>query len=159
MKRIILSVLLTLSIVMSYGIEYRSVGSNANFCVYTFDGNYFLILSFKDDDENRLSDLTIIKFMLKDGTIMRLEGFDGSRKTSASSYYWGFGYASSSSNDRHFAIVTITPEQIEQLKVGVDKVAINTIPEAYKRSKWAGKEKFGPSLYEDFKNLKNEFDE
>ena len=48
---------------------------------------------------------------------------------------------------------------VEQLKVGVDKVAINTIPEAYKRSKWAGKEKFGPTLYEDFKNLKNEFDE
>ena len=48
---------------------------------------------------------------------------------------------------------------VEQLKVGVDKVAINTIPEAYKRSKWAGKEMFGPTLYEDFKNLKNEFDE
>jgi len=34
-----------------------------------------------------------------------------------------------------------------------------TIPEVYKRSKWTGKEKFGIGLYNDFKALKNEFDE
>ena len=36
----------------TFAVEYRSVGSNANFCAYTFDGKYYLILSFKDDDEN-----------------------------------------------------------------------------------------------------------
>ena len=40
-----------------------------------------------------------------------------------------------------------------------EKVAINTIPEVYKRSKWTDKEKFGIGLYNDFKALKNEFDE
>ena len=45
------------------------------------------------------------------------------------------------------------------LAKGVDKVAINTLPEVYKRSKWSGKEIFGQKLYDDFKNLANEFDE
>ena len=47
----------------------------------------------------------------------------------------------------------------KKLKNGIEKVAINTIPEVYKRSKWTGKEKFGIGLYNDFKALKKEFDE
>lgn len=159
MKRLVFFLFLSLIMTSANAVGYRSVGTNADFCVYTFDGDYFLVLSFKDDDKNRLSDQTVVKFQLKDGSIMRLTGYDGSKKTYVQSYFWGYGMASESTNENHYAVVYITPEQIEQLKIGIEKVAINTIPEVYKRSKWTGKEKFGIGLYNDFKALKNEFDE
>ena len=159
MKKLLVLFLLCFFTLSTFAVEYRSVGSNANFCAYTFDGKYYLILSFKDDDENRISNFTIIKFKLSDGTIIKLEGTDGSKQTSTSTVHWAIGISSGGSDDKHFAIVLITPEQIEKLKVGVDKVAINTVPEVYKRSKWTGKEKFGINLYNDFKNIKNEFEE
>ena len=159
MKKLLVLFLLCFFTLSTFAVEYRSVGSNANFCAYTFDGKYYLILSFKDDDENHLSNYTVVKFMLNDGTVIRLEGTDGSKSTSHSSVHWGFGISSGSSTDKHYAIVRITPEQIELLNKGVDKVAINTLPEAYKRSRWRGKEDFGSRLYKDFKELKNEFEE
>lgn len=158
MKKFLVSLFLLISASVS-AIEYCSVGSNADFCVYTFDGEYFLILSFKDDEENRLTDNTIVKFKINDGNVIVLEGRDGSKKTKSSMIHWGAGIMSGSSSEKHFAILFITPEQIEMLKAGVDKVAINTIPEAYKRQKWSGKESFGNKLYNGFKSLKNDFDE
>ncbi|MBR1448487.1 MAG: hypothetical protein IJ588_07070 [Prevotella sp.] len=129
------------------------------FCAYKFDGHYFLILSFKDDAKYRLTNLTTVKIKLNDGSVLKLEGYEGSRKTSSSSVYWGTGFSTSSANERHYAIVEISQEQMEKLKVGVDKVAINTIPEVYKLHKWNGKAKFGSTLYEDFVSLKDDFDE
>ena len=159
MKRLVFFLFLSLMMTSAKAVDYRSVGSNADFCVYTFDGEYYLVLSFRDDDKNRLSEQTVVKFQLKDGSIMRLTGYDGSKKTSVQAYYWGEGMASENTSEKHYAVVYITPEQIEQLKNGIEKVAINTIPEVYKRSKWTGKEKFGIGLYNDFKALKNEFEE
>ena len=150
---------LLLMIPTSVSANSYSVGSNAEFYVYNFDGEYFLILSFKDDDENRLTDNTVVKFKLKDGSILTFAGSDGSKKKKSHLTNWGFGIMSGGSSDKHFAILSITDEEIEKLKIGVDKVAINTIPECYKRSKWAGKETFGSNLYEEFKRMKNEFDE
>jgi len=158
MKKLLLAMFLLMSISAS-AVEYCSVGSNADFSVYTFDGAYYLILSFKDDDENRLTDNTIVKFKMKDGKVLVLTGEDGSKKTKTNMTHWGFGIMSGGSSDKHYAILYITPEQIEMLKDGVDKVAINTIPEVYKRQKWAGKDSFGTKLYDDFKKLKNEFDD
>lgn len=94
--------------------------------------------------------------------MLRLEGYDGSRNTSSDSYFWNAGYTafvSENSIERHYGIVEITPDEIEKLKVGVDKIAINTIPQVYKRAKWSGKAKFGSTLYDDFKKLKDDFDE
>jgi hypothetical protein len=159
MKKLFFILVLLLSTLTSYAVWTRSVGSNAEFCVYRFDDEYFLILSFKDDDENRLTDNAVVKFKLNDGSIMRLQGTEGSRLTNTSSINWGFGISSGSTSDRHFSIFYITPEQIEKLKIGIDKVAINTVPEVYSRSEWRGKKKFSDELYNDFKNLKDEFDE
>jgi hypothetical protein len=158
MRKLLFSLFVMMASSMS-AVEYCSVGSNADFCVYTFDGNYYLILSFKDDDENRLTDNTIVKFKLKDGTVLSLSGSDGSKATKSSMTHWGMGIMSGGSSDKHFAILSITNEEIEKLKQGVEKVAINTIPECYKRGKWSGKDTFGSKLYEEFKKLKNEFDE
>ena len=36
---------------------------------------------------------------------------------------------------------------------------MNTVPEVYSRSEWREKKKFSDELYNDFKNLKDEFDE
>jgi len=158
MRKLLFSIVMLVTTSMS-AAEYYSVGSNADFCVYTFDGYYFLILSFKDDDENRLTDNTIVKFKLKDGSVLSLSGSDGSKSTKSKMTNWGFGIMSGGSSDKHYAILLITTEDIEKLKQGVEKVAINTIPKCYKRSKWSGKDSFGSKLYEEFKNLKNEFDE
>jgi len=158
-RRFILSLFFLFSLSSAFAVEYRSVGIKAEFCAYTFDGQYFLILSFKDVGDNRLSNNTIVKFKLNDGTVLRLEGYNGSTETSISSLYWGYGVSSSSSDEKHYAILTISPEQIEKLKIGVQKVSINTIPEVYKKFTWIGKAKFGQLLYDDFMNLRDEFDE
>ena len=159
MKKFVLLLIFIISMTSASAVEYRSVGSNAEFCAYTFDSEYFLFLSFKDDDDNRLSNNTIVKFKLLDGTVIRLEGTDGSTKTTTSAVNWGFGIVTGSSSEKHFAVVRITREEIEMLAIGVDKVAINTLPEVYKRSKWSGKETFGKRLYDDFMNLTSEFEE
>jgi len=158
MRKFLFSLFLLMATSMS-AAEYYSVGSNADFCLYTFDGEYYLILSFKDDDENRLTDNTIVKFKLKDGSVLSLSGSDGSKSTKSHMTHWGMGIMSGGSSDKHFAILPITVEEIDRLKQGVEKVAINTIPECYKRSKWNGKESFGSKLYDEFKTMKNEFDE
>lgn len=148
-----------MSTVSVSAVEPRSVGSNADFYVYTFDGNYYLILTFKDDSTNRLTNFSIVKIVLTDGTIIRLDGTNASSSTdiSSTSFYNGFGsFTIGDSDEKHYAILPITEEQIESLKIGVERVAINTIPKVYKRSKWAGKKNFGQNLYNDFKNLKDE---
>lgn len=156
MKRIFILFLFLMSMISASAVSYYSVGSNAEFCVYRFDGEYFLILSFKDDGDNRLTDKTIVKFKLKDGKVITLNGFDGSKKTKQAQTWWGNNYKT---EEEHYAFLLITQEEIEMLKEGVDKVAINTVPEVYSRSRWSGKESFGKNLYEAFKNHKDEFDE
>ena len=137
----------------------HSVGSNAEFSSFFFDNQYYLILQFKDDEENRLTDNSIVKFTLNDEAVVRFSRYDGSKQTSERAVHWGFGIVTGSSSDKHFAILTVTREQLGKLKVGVDKVAINTIPNIYLRDKWSGKSKFGNNLYEDYMRLKDEFDE
>ena len=59
----------------------RSVGKKVEFCAYRFEDQYFLILQFEDDDNCRLTQSAIVKFKLKDGSVIRLSGFDSSQKT------------------------------------------------------------------------------
>lgn len=158
MRKIVLLFLLMISTSSAFAQHFYSVGSNAEFCVYTFDSEYYLILSFKDDNENRLTYNAVVKFMLNDGTIVVLGGTDGSTKKKSRITNWGFGIITNNTFEKHFAILPITKEQIEQLKIGVDKVAINTIPLPYKRNKWMGKEEFGLSLYNEFMELKGDFE-
>ena len=160
MKKLILLLLIMMSATLASAVEFRSVGSNAEFNVYTFDGKYYLILTFKDDGINRLTNHTTVKIVLTDGTIIRLDGINASSSTdmNSTSFYNGFGssFTIGGSDDKHYAIFPITEEQIESLNIGVERVAINTIPEVYKRSKWSGKKNFGQNLYNDFKNLRDE---
>ena len=158
-KLFLVFMILLLSSLSCSAVFMRSVGRNAEFGVYRFDNEFYLMLSFKDDDQNRLPIDAVVKFKLNDGSIIRLQGTEGSNLTTSKSVNWGFGISSGSSTSTHFAILYITPEQIEMLKIGVDKVAINTVPEVYYRSEWRGKDKFSQELYEDFHNLKDEFDE
>ncbi len=159
MKKILFLALLLFSTTSLSASDYFNVGSNATFYTYTFDGQYFLILSFKDDNTNKLANNTIVKFMLNDGTILRLEGSQSNAKDESSYVHLDWYTASGSSSETHYAVLQITKEQIEQLKKGVNKIAINTLPEVYKRSKWNGKDKFGTALYTSFSNLKSEFDD
>ncbi len=159
MKKIIFLFLLLCSTNALQASNYFSVGSNALFYTYTFDGQYYLILSFKDDNTNKLANNTIVKFMLNDGTVLRFEGNQSNAKDESSYVRLDWDTASSSSSETHFAVLSITKEQIEQLKKGVSKVAINTLPEVYKRSKWSGRDKFGLALYSSFAIMKGDFDD
>lgn len=47
-KILLLALLLSLSMASLHGADFRSIGINAKVCAYTFDGDYYLILSFKD---------------------------------------------------------------------------------------------------------------
>ncbi len=159
MKKIIFLFLLIFSTTsMSAGSSF-SVGSNAEFYTYTFDGQYYLILSFKDDNTNKLAATTIVKFLLSDGTVLRLEGSQSNAKDESSYVHLDWYSASGKSSETHYAVLHITKEQIAMLQKGVEKVAINTLPVVYKRSKWSGKAKFGISLFASFSSLRGDFDE
>lgn len=140
-------------------IEPCSVGSYAEFFAYTFDNVYYLILAFQDAGRNNLIANCIVKFKMNDGSVLKLTGVDRSVQSSSSAIHWGFGYSTGSSTDTHYAVFPITQDEIEMFKVGVSKVAINTIPVVYERSQWSGKKKFGQRIYEAFKVIKNEFDD
>ena len=135
-----------------------SVGGNARFSAYTFDGVYYLILSFKDNEEYRLMSNPVVIFKFKDGNILKMDGSDSSQRTKTKSVDWGFGITSGSSSDTHYAVFPIEKDEIEKLKDGVENVVINTIPIVYKKQKWPGKNDFGTNLYKDFKNLKSDFE-
>lgn len=156
MKKFFLAFLLLLFIQSAHAADFRSIGLNAKVCAYTFDGNYYLILSFNDYNDYCLIVRPVIKFLLNDGTIIKLDGYDEAVKLSSTAINWG-GLIAGSSKENHYAILPISNEQIEQLKIGVDKVVINTIPKVYKSDKWMNKKKFGMLLYQDFMKLPNDF--
>lgn len=158
MKKILIIFLFCLITIPSFSAFY-TIGSNVSIYAYRWDNQYYLILSFNDHENHILTDRTIVKFKMNDGSIIKLEGYEASAETTSRMVHWGLGIATGSSTNTHFAILSITPEQIEQLKKGVDKVAINSIPKVYKRSKWSGKSEFGNNLYNAFKKLKDDFDE
>ncbi len=157
MKKILFFLFLLCSSNSLSAADYYSVGSNADFYTYTFDGQYYLILSFRDDSSNKLVKNTIVKFLLTDGTILRLEGSQSNAKHESSYVHVDWYTVSGNTSETHYAVLNITKEQIEMLKKGVAKVAINTLPEVYKRSKWSGRDKFGMALYTSFANIGSEF--
>jgi len=160
MKKLLLLFVFLLSVSSIHAIKYRSVGGDANFSVYVFDGEYYLILTFSDNVDNHLTDETIVKFKLTDGTVLKMGGFKGSSSSSSRSTYSGYydlGQVSTNTEKKAYSILKITKEQIEQLQKGVDAVVINTIPIAYLRNRWSGKDKFGQRLYEDYMSLTDEF--
>ncbi len=157
MKKLLMIILFLLSVSSINAVKFRSVGSDAEFSVYVFEEEYYLILSFNDGGTCHLIPNTIVKFKLKDGTIIRLSGFVGSSSFSSNSVNYGYGFSATGTNVKNYTMLKITKEQIEQLKNGVDIVVINTIPDRYVRHKWSGKSKFGKDLYDDFINLKDEF--
>jgi len=157
MKKILMIFILLLSVSSIYAVKYRSVGNNAEFSAYLFDNEYYLILSFTDGSDYHLIEKTIVKFKLKDGSVIKLGGVQGSTSEKSSSYFFGYDQASTRTEKNVYAMLKITKQQIEMLKEGVEIVMINTIPSVYMRNSWSGKDKFGPGLYVDFQSLKEEF--
>lgn len=157
-KILLLALLLSLSMASLHGADFRSIGINAKVCAYTFDGKYYLILSFTDYNDYRLSGHPIIKFLLSDGEIIKLDGYDEYVKYTSNSVYWGFGIVTGNSKENHYVVLPITKEQINHLQKGVDRIAINSIPRVFKTQKWRGKKKFGQELYRDFMELEEDFE-
>lgn len=116
MRKLLLLLLIMMSTVSASAVESRSVGSNTDFYAYTFDGKYYLILTFKDDNKYRLTHFSIVKFVLNDGTIIRLEGINASSSSdiSSTSFYNGFGsFTIGDTDERHYAILSITEDYIK----------------------------------------------
>ena len=158
MKKILFLCLLLCSMSASAFHFGRSAGRKAEFVAYRFENEYFLILQFEDDDGDcLLMDNAIVKIKLQDGSEMRLTGFDSSQKTeNYIDWRWHF---TSTDNKTHFAVLPISNADVERLKIGIDMIAINTIPEVYKWKNQNRKSKIGQELYEDFKKLKDDFED
>ena len=62
----------------------------------------------------------------------------------------------SSSGDFNYSRIELTPEISEMLKIGIKKIAINTIPKIYV---YEGEEteRFAPLLLNDLQKLKDDF--
>lgn len=155
MKKVILSLLLTIACSSNILAESFSIGGNADLYTYRFDNEYFLIVAFKDDSNNRLMEGSMMKILLRNGSIIRLDGTEGSKRTKTKEQEWFFGRTTGRSTDTHYAIFYISDEDVNSLKTGVEKIAINTIPERYVYD--CGK-KFGQNLYDSFKKIKDEFE-
>ena len=162
MKKLLLSAIICLMSLPSLAVNFHSAGRYAEFCVYRFDGEDFLILKFQDDDDTRLTPWTIVKFKMTDGTTLRLEGCDVNYEVSSSGHSFAAGrfssYSSSSTSTTHYVRFRIGQEQIDILKKGVKKVVINTLPEIYSRT-YKEKGKLGDELSADFAKLKDEMDD
>jgi hypothetical protein len=144
----------------SLAVNFHSAGRYAEFCVYRFDGEDFLILKFQDDDDTRLTPWTIVKFKMTDGTILRLEGYNVSNESlSSDRIYLTQDLHPYRANDLvHFVRFKISKEQIDILKKGVKKVVINTLPKIYSHT-YKEKGKLGDELSADFAQLKDEMDD
>ena len=160
MKKLLLSAIICLMSLPSFAVNFHSAGRYAEFCVYRFDGEDFLILKFQDDDDTRLTPWTIVKFKMTDGTILRLEGCNVSNENQPSDrIYLTQDLHSYRANDLvHFVRLKISKEQIDTLKKGVKKVVINTLPEIYSHT-YKEKGKLGDELSADFAQLKDEMDD
>lgn len=137
---------------------YMTAGSNVKFWPYKYDGNTYLVMQFTDNGNCSLTGCPIVKFKMKDESVLKLEGLVSNSETSSSAFKIGYAIINSSSTT-HCVALPISEGEIGKLLIGVDKVSINTIPVVYKRSKWAGKKSFGETLYEIFQNLKDDFEE
>lgn len=115
-------------------------------------------MEFTNHGNCSLSGYPIVKFQMKDGSIMKLEGVVENSETSNSAYINGFVIINSSSTSYCVAL-PITKEEIEEFKKGVERISINTLPVVYKRSKWTGKKIFGENLYKIFQSLKGDFED
>lgn len=138
--------------------SYITAGSNVKFWPYTFDGKTFLVMEFTNHNGCSLSGCPIVKFQLKDGSIMKLEGSVSNSETSASSFLIGYAVVNTSSTS-HCVALPITKEEVEEFQKGVEKISINTLPIVYKRSKWSGKKDFGANLNKLFNLLKDDFED
>lgn len=163
MKKLLLLLLLLVPVYINaqyLGDEhsYVTAGSNVRFRPYTYDDKIFLVMEFTNHDNCSLSGYPIVKFQMKDGSIMKLEGVIENSETSNSAYKIGYAIIGSSSISYCVAL-PITKEEIEEFKKGVERISINTLPVVYKRSKWTGKKSFGEDLYNIFQSLKGDFEE
>lgn len=128
----------------------------ADLYAYKFAGKTYIIMSFKDDeDDYRIIASPVIRMKLFDNSILELCGDDKSQETKTNSTAWGFGFASGSVNNVHYAMFPISTEQIGLLKKGIKKIAINTIPNVYVKE--YKEDKVGKAIIESFANLTDDF--
>lgn len=161
MKRIILLILICALLPLQMIAQSFTVGSNCIFTPYLFDGDYSLIMDYRDNNNANLTGDIIVKFRLNDGTDLVLHGIPATENyisNSSGSSLGSYSYSSGSTVSNKYVIFRITKEQIKRFEIGVDKVAINTIPTIYYREKWSGKKSFGKDLYNAFNELKDIFD-
>lgn len=154
LKLLLILVVTCFGAVFAGDTNYYNIGRNAKFNAYRFESNNYIIMSFIDDNENRLPNLPIVKIKLGNEQTIRLQGFDNSKQTASNAINLGFGIIAGGTVQQHFVIFQISNEQIEQLQYGIKKLTINTIPEIYTRT--MKNDKTGNQLFLDFKRLANQ---
>lgn len=141
MKKYLVLLFCLLFVYNTYATTFRYLGDQVSFSAYTFDGKKYLLFKFINHNNYFLSNKTIIKFKLNNDKELKMEIEESSI---------------SSSGDYNYSRIEITPEILEMLKIGISKMAINTIPKIYV---YEGEEakRFGPLLLNDFLKLKDDF--
>ena len=141
MKKYLLIIFCLLFAYNTYATTFRYLGDQVSFSAYTFDGKKYLLFKFLNHNNYFLSTNTIIKFKLKNDKDIKVEIEESSI---------------SSSGDFNYSRIELTPEISEMLKIGIKKIAINTIPKIYV---YEGEEteRFAPLLLNDLQKLKDDF--
>lgn len=165
MKKIII-ILLFGFVFSTQANNWRSAGGNINFCAYTFDGEYYLLLSYKvlySSDSYSLTNNPIMKIKFSDESSLKLIGqivttFSTIHSSSTHHQIYNKTEISNLTENEHIVMFRVTLEQINLFKHGVEMIIINTIPNVLKCNKWIGRKTFGQKLYEDFQKLKTDFE-
>lgn len=130
--------------------KFYNLGNGLKVSAYRFEGDNYFILSFTDDEDDlRLGNNPILKIKMTDGTVIRLTGSDDPKFAKTSPHLWKFGVLDGDGFNTHMVIYYITPEDIDKLQAGIEKVMLNTIPDVYLRT--FKSDKVGKQLYDDYK--------
>lgn len=158
MKKIIFVLCLMFTLSQAFAYKKCSLCSEISFSAQRFEGNTYLIMAVKADKDKHLLPNTILKFLLEDDSVLRLESTNGStrNRVSSSGYVLGMGLVGSSSTDQSvsYLMFQLTDEQIEKFQKGVKAAVVNTIPEMYRVK--VNNKKFSKQILEILTNIEED---
>ena len=129
-------------------------GAEMKFYAQQFDGQDYLILSFKSSEDCIPLNQTEMKLEFFNGEIVKLEGYGVNSKTEISGYQ-GQYYSSSSEKVIIVLRFDLTEHDVENFESGIKNIAIYTVPKVFRRT--YDKDKIGKKIYNAFKEQKNLF--
>lgn len=129
-------------------------GAELKFYAEQFDGQDYLILSFKSTDDCIPLESSEMKIEFFNGEIVKLDGYNVRTQSKTSSVYGG-GWSYSSEKLIIALRFDLTKEIVNYFESGIKQISIYTVPKVF-RKKYE-KDKLGQKIYKAFKEQESLF--